>query len=256
METAYERYSLGGKPTHRLLEWMMLRNRPDCGRFLKEPDRYGESVLGQRLEIWMPPNGEVRTLIFAGIHGEEPETTVALSRSLRALAHPLERCAVILTANPDGVMRGSRGNANGVDLNRNFPTKNWQANEVTHRWVIEEPSEVRLGTGDAPGSEPETKALMGLIEKLSPSRVIAMHAPLACIDDPDTSPEAQWLGNETGLPLVKDVGYATPGSFGTWCAERDLPVITYEFPCSSVEQLVIDHLPALTQILSGSWPFD
>lgn len=204
----------------------------------------------------MPPSRDVRTLVFAGIHGEEPETSVVLSRSLRALEKPLERCAVVLGANPDGLIRGTRGNARGVDLNRNFPTRDWQASEVTHRWVVEEPSNVLLSTGVAPGSEPETQALIVLVEKLKPTRVIAMHAPLACIDDPEASAEAHWLGEQTGLPVVSGVGYPTPGSFGTWCAERKLPVITYEFPRKSVEQLVLDHLPALTQMLSGGWPFE
>ena len=131
------------------------------------PESFGTSVLGQRLEIWRPAEGEVRTLVVAGIHGEEPETTVVLSRALRALAVPLRRCAVVLAANPDGILRGTRGNARGVDLNRNFPSRNWQAESVTHRWVIEEPSEVWLSTGEAPGSEPETAALLVLSKKLS-----------------------------------------------------------------------------------------
>ena len=234
----------------------MLRSRAACGQFLSEPEVYGSSVLDQRLEIWLPPSGDVRTLVFAGIHGEEPETSVVLSRSLRALAGPLERCAVVATANPDGLTRGTRGNARGVDLNRNFPTEDWQPDPVTHRWVVEEPSEVLLSTGEGPGSEPETQALVALVEGLKPVRVIAMHAPLACIDDPEESAEACWLSEQTQLPVVSGVGYPTPGSFGTWCAERQLPVITYEFPRKSVEQLVLDHLPALTQVLSGRWPFD
>ncbi|MCH1506457.1 MAG: murein tripeptide amidase MpaA [Verrucomicrobiales bacterium] len=234
----------------------MLRSRLACGQFVSEPEIYGRTFLGQRLEIWLPPSESVRTLVFAGIHGEEPETSVVLSRSLRALAEPLERCAVVVAANPDGLIRGTRGNARGVDLNRNFPTRDWQPDPVTHRWVVEEPSEVVLSTGEAPGSEPESQALVALVEKLEPSRVIAMHAPLACIDDPEASPEAHWLSEQAQLPVVSGVGYLTPGSFGTWCAERQLPVITYEFPRKSVEQLVLDHLPALTQVLSGSWPFD
>ncbi len=234
----------------------MLRPRSNRGTFRSLPETYGRSVLGTALEVWKPTAGSVHTLLFAGMHGEEPETTVVLSRALRALEGDLQRCAVVLGANPDGLVRGTRGNANGVDLNRNFPAANWQPDPVTHRWVVEEASDVLLSTGSGPGSEPETGALMGLIDALDPQRVIALHAPLACIDDPLGSSEAHWLGRETGLPVVPDVGYPTPGSFGSWCAERKLPVITYEFPRKSVEALVIDHLPALTQVLTGQWPFD
>ena len=87
-----------------------------------EPDAYGLSHLGTPLEVWRP-SGRCRLLIHAGIHGEEGETTVALSRALRLLSEPSPHCAVVLAANPDGLIRGTRGNARGVDLNRNFPTR-------------------------------------------------------------------------------------------------------------------------------------
>ena len=83
-------------------------------------------MLGLPLEVWRPRQ-ECRLLLFAGIHGEEPETTYALSRALRQLSALPEHCAVVLAANPDGITRGTRGNANGVDLNRNFPSKDWRA---------------------------------------------------------------------------------------------------------------------------------
>lgn len=233
-----------------------MRNRADCGEFLVDPERFGVSVLGQPLEIWMPAEGRVCTLVVAGIHGEEPETTVVLSRALRALARPLERCAVVLAANPDGLLRGTRGNARGVDLNRNYPARNWRRSEVTHRWVIEEPSEVRLSTGSSPASKPETRALLELIDRLSPSRVVALHAPLARIDDPNHSAEANWLGEITGLPVCDGVGYPAPGSLGSWGADRGLPIITYEFPKASVEDLITGHFEALVPILSGTWPFE
>ena len=60
--------------------------------------------------------------------------------------------------------------------------------------------------------------------------MVALHAPLACIDDAESGPLAQWLAKKTGLPLVSDVGYPTPGSFGTWGGEQGIRVVTYEFP--------------------------
>jgi protein MpaA len=189
--------------------------------------------------------------VFAGIHGEEPETTYALSRALRQLTVPSEHAAVVLAANPDGLVRGTRGNARGVDLNRNFPARDWQSAPVTHRSTIEDPSDILLGTGAHPGSEPEVQAVMSLIADLSPSAVIALHAPLACIDDPNASPLGQRLARRSGLPLVRDVGYATPGSFGTWGGERGLQVITYEFPLAATEVLMREHVPVLAELLTN-----
>lgn len=188
-------------------------------------------------------------LIFAAIHGEEPETTYALSRALRQLTAPPEHCAVVLSANPDGVLRGTRGNANGVDLNRNFPSKDWQAKPVTHRSTIEDQSDILLSTGSAPLSEPETQALLKLIDELKPGAVVALHAPLECIDDANASPLGHRLAKLTGMPLVRDVGYPTPGSFGSWGLENGVPVVTYEFPLAATEVLMHDHVPVLVELL-------
>ena len=141
---------------------MSLRPRQDHGTIEWEPDAYGQSHLGNALEVWLP-EGECRLLVFAAIHGEEPETTAALSRALRHLTTPSEHCAVVLAANPDGLLRGTRGNARGVELNRNFPTNDWRPDPVMHRSTLDAPRDVVLSPGEAPGSEPETQALIGLI---------------------------------------------------------------------------------------------
>jgi protein MpaA len=188
--------------------------------------------------------------MFAAIHGEEPETTYALSRALRQLAEPSEHCAVVLAANPDGLVRGTRGNARGVDLNRNFPSRDWQPNAVTHRSTIEDPSDILLSPGESAASEPETQALMALINDLAPKVVIALHAPLACIDDANASLLGQRLAARTGMPLVRDVGYPTPGSFGSWGSDEVIPVITYEFPLAATEVLMRDHVPVLVELLT------
>ncbi|MEM7387328.1 MAG: M14 family zinc carboxypeptidase, partial [Verrucomicrobiota bacterium] len=144
------------------------RPLPDRGRHQWQPEPYGKSVLGQELEVWMPTAVSPRFLIMAGLHGEEPETTVVLSRALRTLSCRSAHAAVILAANPDGLIRGTRGNARGVDLNRNFPCQSWQGAPITHRWVVEEPSQVQLSPGTFPRSEPEVADLVDLIDRLKP----------------------------------------------------------------------------------------
>jgi protein MpaA len=228
---------------------MKRRPRPEWGTFAWQPDQYGRSHLGLPLEVWRP-GGTCRLLLFAGLHGEEPETTYALSRALRQLPARSPDCAVVLAANPDGLLRGTRGNARGVDLNRNFPARNWQPNPVMHRSTLEDPSDIRLSPGAEPGSEPETRSLIALIEALEPKQVIALHAPLACIDDAGQSALGRRLAGRTGMPLVRDVGYPTPGSFGSWGADRGLPVITYEFPLAATEVLMRDHVPVLVELLT------
>lgn len=227
---------------------MTLRPRQQWGTIPVPPTSYGRSVLGLPLEVWRP-RGECRLLVFAGIHGEEPETTYALSRALRQFSEPPPHVAVVLAANPDGLVRGTRGNANGVDLNRNFPSNDWRAGTVTHRSTLPDPSDVLLSTGVNPASEPEVQALLALIGELGPRAVVALHAPLECIDDANDSALGRRLAKASGMPLVRDVGYPTPGSFGSWGSDHGVPVVTYEFPLAATEVLMRDHVPVLVDLL-------
>ncbi len=227
---------------------MKLRSRQEWGTHSLEPDTYGRSRLGLPLEVWRP-SGDCKLLLFAGIHGEEPETTLALSRALRHLSDPSPHCAAVLAANPDGLIRGTRGNAHGVDLNRNFPTSDWQSDPVTHRSTLDDPRDVVLSPGKRPGSEPESLALISLIAALKPNAVIALHAPLACIDEASETPLGMWLAERTSLPHVNGVGYPTPGSFGSWGGEQGIAVVTYEFPLATTDALVREHVPVLVELL-------
>jgi protein MpaA len=214
----------------------------DRGAELGPSEVYGASLEGVTLRVWVPAPAVVpRALVLAGVHGNEPETVVVLSAALRSVPRAELRAAVVLCANPDGVSRGLRGNARGVDLNRNFPTSNWGP-----------PLEGELPTGAAGGSEPETQALVALIERLGVRSLVSLHADLACVDDPGPSPAGRWLTERTGLPLVAGVGYPTPGSLGTWCAERGLEVTTLEFERAGPQDLRRKHGPTLADLLRGA----
>jgi protein MpaA len=194
----------------------------------------------------------MRVLVVGSIHGDETAGH-AVIRRLRAMGAPGGmRIWTVRTVNPDGVAAGTRGNARGVDLNRNFPTRDWRPDPVAHRSTLDDPRDVLLTPGAHAGSEPETQALMSLIRELRPEAVIALHAPLGCIDDPHASAIGRWLAERTGLPLVADVGYPTPGSFGTWGAEQGIPVVTYEFALSTMDEVVRTHVPVLVELLTST----
>ena len=197
---------------------------------------YGTSVEGVPLR-YLPAGGRTDLLVFAGIHGEEPETTFLLSRTLRMLKAPPAHVACILAANPDGLLRGTRGNARGVDLNRNFPASNWSASPVFTRFTLESPRITELSPGDAPGSEPEVQALVKLIRELRPGAAVALHSPIGCVDSEARTPLSASLERLFLLPWNKGVGYETPGSFGSFSNDTELGCVTLELPRESPEAL-------------------
>ncbi len=197
---------------------------------------YGRSVLGAPL-MYFPCKTECKLLVIAGIHGEEPETTFLLSRVLRAFDDNFDSVAFILCANPDGMTLGTRGNANGVDLNRNFNTQNFSTEKVGSRSILEAPRDTLLSPGAIAGIEPETQALVALIEKLRPSSILSMHAPMGCVDAPQKTELVERLMATFNLKWVPDIGYKTPGSLGTWCGERGIECVTLELPRLSLEHL-------------------
>ena len=197
---------------------------------------YGRTTFGAPL-LYFPCKTECKLLVIAGIHGEEPETTFLLSRALRAFDDNFDSVAFILCANPDGMTLGTRGNANGVDLNRNFGTQNFSTEMVGSRSILEAPRDTLLSPGGTAGSELETQALVALIEKLKPLSILSMHAPMGCVDAPQKTELVERLMATFNLKWVPDIGYKTPGSLGTWCGERGLDCVTLELPRMSLEHL-------------------
>ena len=227
------------------------RPRTERGAFPSGSETYGHSLLGAPL-IWFPAAqpSAASGLIIAGTHGDENASVVTLSCALRTLKPELRRHHVVLAVNPDGCQLGLRANASGVDLNRNFPAANWKPGETVYRWnSAATERDVVLSTGERPGSECETQALCTLIHRLRPAWVVSFHDPLGCVEDPRRSAFGEWLSGQFALPLVTSVGYETPGSFGSWCADMGLHCITLEFPPVSADEASEKYLSAMTALL-------
>ena len=221
--------------------------RRDRGVLRHAGVRFGDSVDGIPLLAY--GSGEI--LILASIHGDEAETTVVVSEALRCVPHGSLKTAVVLCANPDGMLRGTRGNARGVDLNRNFPTSNWSADAVCYKSRANDPRDIALSPGVQPSSEPETKALIALIERVRPRAIVTLHAALACIDDAGGSRLGRELAARCELPLIAEIGYPTPGSMGTWASEQGLTLVTWELEAASLYDLKDHNVPILIDLMTG-----
>lgn len=217
---------------------------------------YGTSAGEIPLAVHLPAGISAEIVILASIHGDEAETTVAVSEALRCISAGDLRAAVILCANPDGMLLGTRGNGRGVDLNRNFPTSNWGADPVFYKSRANDARDIALGTGAEPASEPETKALIALIEKLQPRAVVSLHSALACIDDSGNSHLGRQLAARCALPLLTEIGYPTPGSMGTWASERGLTLVTWELENASLYDLKDHHVPILIDLMTGRFALE
>jgi protein MpaA len=200
---------------------------------------------------YMPESGRAELVVMAAIHGDEAETTVVVSEALRCLPRGDLQAAVILCANPDGLLRGTRGNARGVDLNRNFPTSNWSGDPVCYKSRASDARDIALSPGAQPASEPETTALIALLERLQPRAVVTLHSALACIDDSGASHLGRQLADRCALPFLTEIGYPTPGSMGTWASERKLNLVTLELEDASLYTLKDHHVPIMIDLMTG-----
>jgi len=204
----------------------------------------GHTVLGRPIEAvhFTPPEyarPRPPALLFGAIHGDEAVTQLMLERLADELIErpPGRDTWIVPCLNVDGVLAGTRNNANDVDLNRNFAAASW-------------------GTGRRPGyhpgtaaeDQPETQALVTLIDRIAAHRLIALHSTFRMVNwDGCGAALAAELSLRCGYPVAEEMGYPTPGSFGQkYGVEQNREVVTFEVPYLGIdEQAWIDCRTAL-----------
>ena len=222
---------------------------------------YGRSRGGLPLRVQLPSGrAPVEGLLIAAQHGEEAETGLLARRLLERIPGDETRWAVVQVANPDGLLSGTRQNAAGVDLNRNFPGASWSP-DPSYTFppgidpaLRELPNRTsRSSPGPEPASEPETRALMALVHQLQPKLVLDLHAPIELILVRNGVPRepVELLAESAGLPVVGELEVGSPGAFDEWLLEQGIPAIVYEVEHAGLPQLCLRHLPGLEALLRG-----
>lgn len=185
------------------------------------------------------------TLFLGGVHGDETPTVYLLLKLAEYVhdhpQHFKDKSIIIAPlVNPDGFFSQpqKRVNINGVDINRNFPTKDWTA-KAHHQWQTKAKRNKRYYPGRRPGSEQETGFQIALIKRFKPQKILSIHSPLGLYDydgpTSDLDSFDQWLeeiSKETGHPKKK-FGYF-PGSLGNYAGhERNIFTLTLELRSSN-----------------------
>lgn len=171
-----------------------------------------------------------KTILFIGVfHGDEPDGEYLIMRYLQESNESKNRLLFIPCLNPDGKDKQQRTNANNVDLNRNFPTKNWELSNKDDYFG-----------GKSPASEIETQFMIYVIEKYAPDLIVSFHEPYKVVNyDGPAKAIAQKISEITGYEIQENIGYPTPGSFGTYCGvEKNIPIITLELPDNEDKELL------------------
>ena len=186
---------------------------------------WAQSALGKSIEMYRSQPGTAPLLFIGGVHGDEPEGVELASKFLSWLQinhnsnfHPW---ILIPCLNVDGYSINQRVNGNGVDLNRNFPSRDWSPE-------IKAP---RYNPGSAPCSEPEIKALCSLIAAEKPVAIVHFHSWEPCVVYTGTNGRvwAEMAAGNSGYVVREDIGYPTPGSLGQFgLLNLEIPVVCIE----------------------------
>ncbi|MDQ5985700.1 MAG: Murein peptide amidase A [Syntrophus sp. SKADARSKE-3] len=184
------------------------------------------------------------TMFLGGVHGDETPTVYLMLKLANYIKdNPLmfkDKCIIIAPlVNPDGffAMPSKRVNANGVDINRNFPTKDWSA-KALQQWAGKYKKSARYNPGRRAGSEQETNFQIAMIKRFKPQKILSVHSPLGLYDydgpSSDLDSFEHWLdviSKQTNHPMKKFGCF--PGSLGNYAGlERKIFTLTLELSSS------------------------
>jgi protein MpaA len=150
-----------------------------------------------------------RVLVIGAIHGNERAGIAIVQRLEHDASSRHVRLWVVDDLNPDGVRANTRGNAHGVDLNRNFP---W-------RWRPRTAPGTTYYAGTGALSEPESRFARRVVLRVRPDITIWFHQSETAVDSSSGSkPIEARFARRVALPLRRLIRY--PGSATTWQAHR------------------------------------
>ncbi|MCL2075171.1 MAG: succinylglutamate desuccinylase/aspartoacylase family protein [Betaproteobacteria bacterium] len=175
-----------------------------------------------------------RIFMIGGVHGDELTSISIVFRWLPWLADAEAKrhhWQIIPLANPDGLFArpSRRTNGKGVDINRNFPTPDWERDAIAY-WQRRTGKDPRRYPGDESLSEPETRWLTEAIQAFQPDIIVSIHAPYGILDYDGPRQKPLRFGSLT----LNQLG-VYPGSLGNFGGiHKNIPVVTLELAHATV----------------------
>jgi len=174
-----------------------------------------------------------KVLLVGGMHGDELSSVSLVFKWMEILDQlhsGLIHWRMVPAMNPDGLLQkdSQRVNKNGVDLNRNFPTPDWEAESEKH-WA-KTARNPRRYPGHAPLSEPETEWLSSYIAEFQPDVIVSIHAPFGLLDFDGPRKAPKSFG-----PLQLNLLGIYPGSLGNYAGvQKQISVVTIELEYAGI----------------------
>ena len=219
-----------------------IRVVPNLKRFQCEKaglqDMQARSVKGRALLGRDVPadDAQLNVIVVGGIHGDEMSSVSLVFHWLALAQDPPADMPMpinwrfIPSLNPDGLLSvpSRRANANGVDLNRNFPTPHW-ARDARKYWEVRTRRDPRRWPGKSALSEPESQFLHQQMDRFKPNLIVSAHAPYGVLDFDGPAVPPSRLGR-----LYLDQVGIFPGSLGNFGGvHKGVPVVTIELPSAN-----------------------
>lgn len=207
----------------------------------------GNSREGRNIRCYKIGNGPKKVLFVAGIHGNEVGTVKLAQNLINWIFAKREKffnltIFIVPSLNPDGAEvarqfpdyfgrgRFGRFNAGEVDLDRNFPTQNWQPKAIWPRGQNYGDEAIEVSGGSAPGSETEVRAIINFIKNENIENIISFHNVagdvIVNLENPVAVGWAKIYNQKAKFRIVKSPKLS--GNMSEWCLENNINFMTVE----------------------------
>ncbi|NTW32550.1 MAG: murein peptide amidase A [Bacteroidetes bacterium] len=213
-----------------------------------------KTPLNNEIRCYKKGNSGKNILLIGCIHGDEK---AGIMLSIQVMNKIFSKNIIkntllcIPTANPDGNILNTRTNSHKIDINRNFPSLNWEYLDSSKL----KKDKVIFWGGKQPSSEMETNFILKVDSIYNPSAIIILHQFLNCVEyDGLGQSLAEFISKQTKQELLDYIGYPTSGSIGSYFGnDKKKEIVTIEIPDNPSDSLQQNIVNALVEVIEKGY---